>query len=148
MNKKSVDTLNLRQFFPYRLSVLQQRVSRAISRHYHAEFDLGRVEWRVMATLAMIDGISAREICEFTHMEKMQVSRAIARLKKHRLVVQKVSEVDHRATQLSLTGEGRKIYRKIVPRVKSEEQQILGHLSASERKQLLKILAKLENSLA
>ena len=145
MNKKPVETLDLRQFFPYRLSVLQQRVSTAISRHYRDEFDLNRIEWRVMATLAMLDSISAREICEFTRMEKMQVSRAIARLKKHKLVIQKINETDHRATQLSLTAEGWKIYRKIVPRVKSEEQQILDHLSASEQGQLLKILAKLED---
>ena len=147
MNKKSSETLDLRLFFPYRLSVLQQLVSKAISQHYHDEFDLNRIEWRVMATLAMFDSISARDICEFTHVAKMQVSRAIARLKKSDLVIQKVSDADHRATQLSLTDEGWQIYRRIVPMVKTEEQEILAHLSAAEQGQLLKILAKLERAL-
>lgn len=148
MNNKTDETLDLRQFFPYRLAVLEQRVGYATSRHYQHDFDLSLIEWRVMATLAMFDAISATEICEFTHMAKMQVSRAIARLKKKGLVKQQVSESDHRATQLSLTDDGRRIYRRIVPRILAEEQAILGHLSTAERGQLLEILVKLENALA
>ena len=148
MNKKATDTLDLRQFLPYRLAVLEQRVGYATTRHYQHDFDINRTEWRVMATLAMFDNISATDICEFTHMAKMQVSRAIARLKEKNLVVQAVSKSDHRATQLSLTGDGRKIYQRIVPRVLAEEQAILGHLSATEQGQLLKILDKLERGLA
>lgn len=148
MNKKKAEILDLRQFFPYRLAVLEQRVGIATSRHYQHDFDLSRIEWRVMATLAMFDSISATEICEFTHMAKMQVSRAIARLKEKDLVVQKVSESDHRATQLSLTADGLKIYHHIVPRVLLEEQAILGYLSAAEQGQLQKIINKLEDALA
>ena len=148
MNKKTIETLDLRQFFPYRLAVLEQRVGDAPSSHYRDEFDLSRIEWRVIATLAMFDRISATGICEFTPMAKMQVSRAIARLKQKGLVAQQVSENDHRATQLSLTADGRKIYRRIVPRVLAEEQTILGHLSAAERGQLFEILEKLEKALA
>jgi len=147
MNKKSFETLDLHLFFPYRLSVLQQRVSKAISQHFDDNFDLKRIEWQVLATLAMVDSISARDICEFTHAAKMQVSRAIAHLKKNHLLIQKVSDVDHRATQLSLTDEGWKIYHKIVPMVKTEEQKILAHLSVAEQRQLLKILTRLEHSL-
>lgn len=147
MNKKTDDILDLRQFFPYRLAVLEQRVGIATSRHYRHDYDLSRIEWRVMATLAMFDSISATEICEFSHMAKMQVSRAIARLKAKSLVVQKVSESDHRATQLSLTEDGLKIYRCILPRVRQEEQVILGYLSVSERVQLQKIIDKLEQAL-
>lgn len=148
MNNKTAEILDLRQFFPYRLAVLEQRVGKATSRHYQHDYDLSRVEWRVMATLAMFDSISATDICEFTPMAKMQVSRAIARLKEKNLVVQKVSENDHRATQLSLTADGLKIYHCIVPRVLQEEQAILGCLSAAELGDLQKIIDKLEGALA
>ena len=117
MNQKNAATLDLRRFFPYRLAILEQRIGYATSRHYQNDFDLSRVEWRVMATLAMFDCISATEICEFTHMAKMQVSRAIARLEQKNLVIRQVSESDHRATRLSLTPEGLEVYHRIVPRV-------------------------------
>jgi len=141
------ETLDLRQFFPYRLSVLQQRVSRAIAQHYHDRFDLSRIEWRVMATLAMFDGIAAKDICDFTQMAKMQVSRALTRMKKNELVVQQVNDSDHRTSRLSLTERGRSIYRQIVPMVKIEELEILARLSEPERKQLLNIMTKLEKAL-
>ncbi len=147
MNKKTADVLDLHEFFPYRLSVLQQRVSAAIAQHYHDEFDLGRMEWRVLATLAMFDDISAREICEFTHMAKMQVSRAIARLSQNGLVRQRTNADDHRASDLSLTDEGRRVYRRIVPRVLAREREILSHLTRAEQQQLRHILDKLESSL-
>ena len=147
MNKKTADVLDLHEFFPYRLSVLQQRVSAAIAQHYHDEFDLGRMEWRVLATLAMFDDISAREICEFTHMAKMQVSRAIARLSQNGLVRQRTNADDHRASDLSLTDEGRRVYHRIVPRVLAREREILSHLTRAEQQQLRHILDKLESSL-
>ncbi len=71
-----------------------------------------------------------------------------ARLKEKNLVVQQVSESDHRATQLSLTADGLEIYHSIVPRVLLEEQAILGYLSAAEQGQLQKIINKLEDALA
>ena len=144
MSSKSVDTLDLRQFFPYRLSVLQERVSEAIAQHYRSEYDLGRVEWRVLATLAMFDKVSAKDVCEFTQMAKMQVSRAIARLRENGLLRRRVSAADQRAMQLSLTPAGWRTYRRILPRVRQQEREILGHLSAAEQGQLLRILAKLE----
>ena len=148
MNNKTAETLDLRQFFPYRLAVLEQRVGDATSRHYRDEFDLSRIEWRVIAALAMFDAISATGICDFTHIAKMQVSRAIARLKKKGLVKPQVSESDHRVTLISLSDDGRGIYRRIVPRVLAEEQNILNHLSAAEQGQLRRILGKLEDALA
>jgi DNA-binding MarR family transcriptional regulator len=147
MKKNDAETLDLRLFFPYRLSVLQQRVSAAVPQHDHDEFDLSRLEWRVMATLAMFGSVSAREICEFTYMAKMQVSRAIARLKSTGLVARDTSPADHRASVLSLTPAGEALYRQIVPRVKAQEREILARLSATEQDQLLNILTKLETSL-
>jgi len=140
-------TLNLHQFMPYQWSVLEQRISEAIAQHYKIEFNLTRMEWRVMATLAMFDLISAKDICQFTQLEKMQVSRAIARLKQAALVSQSISSMDNRSSELSLTARGLNIYHKIIPEVKREEQQILSVLTETEQKQLFKIMTKLEKEL-
>ena len=43
--------LDLDDFLPYRLSVLTNRVSGAIARHYSERFGLSVPEWRVMAVL-------------------------------------------------------------------------------------------------
>jgi DNA-binding MarR family transcriptional regulator len=88
--------LDLAAFLPYRLSVLTNRVSSAIARTYSERFDLSIPEWRVMAVLGGVDGLSARDVAERTAMDKVQVSRAIARLADKKRV-QRVADVWTRA---------------------------------------------------
>ena len=74
--------LELERFLPYRLSILSNRISQAIAREYQSRFDLSMTEWRVMAVLARFDsdGLSASEVAARTEMDKVAVSRALARL--------------------------------------------------------------------
>jgi DNA-binding MarR family transcriptional regulator len=70
--------LDLDRFVPYKLSVLSNRVSDAIARHYSERFGLSIPEWRVMAVLGQKPGLSARDVAARTAMDKVQVSRAVA----------------------------------------------------------------------
>lgn len=142
-----MNTLNLSQFFPYQLSRLEQHISQTIAQHYIKGFNLSRMEWRVMATVAMFNSTTAKHICEFTGMEKMQVSRAIKRMQQIDLVEHKMNSQDRRSSQISLTHTGLELYQKILPLVKKEEQHILSMLTKSEQNQLRHIIDKLENSL-
>ena len=72
--------LDLEHFLPYRLSVLSNRVSDAIARVYSERFALGVTEWRVMAVLGRYPDLSASEVAQRTAMDKVAVSRAVARL--------------------------------------------------------------------
>src|ERR1043166_3536149 len=76
--------LDLPRFLPYRLSVLTNRVSSAIARHYSERFGLSIPEWRVMAVLGSVSDLSAREVASRTAIDKVQVSRAVASLLKAR----------------------------------------------------------------
>ncbi len=139
--------LDLPNFFPYRLAMLEQRVGAALARRY-AELGLDRMQWRVLATLARGDGITAREVGDFTHMDKMQVSRTLARLREAGLVSQATHPEDRRASLLRLTEAGRDRYRQICPRVLQEEERILSLLDATEREQLQTLIDKLNRALA
>src|ERR1700723_39886 len=72
--------LELERFLPYRLSVLTNRISTAIARVYARRFDLSVPEWRVMAVLGRFGAMSANAVCDRTAMDKVRVSRAVARL--------------------------------------------------------------------
>ena len=74
------DALELERFLPYRLSVLSNRISDAIAREYSQRFALGVTEWRVMAVLGRWPGLSASDVARRTAMDKVAVSRAVARL--------------------------------------------------------------------
>ena len=72
--------LRLREFLPYRLSVLSNTISRRIAEIYDREFGLTIWQWRVMAVTGDTPGISATDIGQRTAMDKVAVSRAVGRL--------------------------------------------------------------------
>jgi len=72
--------LELERFLPYRLSVLSNRVSQTIADAYVERFGLAVTEWRVIAVLGRFPGLSANGVAERTAMDKVAVSRAVARL--------------------------------------------------------------------
>jgi DNA-binding MarR family transcriptional regulator len=135
--------LDLEHFLPYRLSVLSNTVSRAIADMYQRRFALSITEWRVMAVLGRYDGLSAREVAARTAMDKVAVSRALARLIEAGRVVRVVADHDKRQTVSRLSAKGWKIYEQIAPLALEHERQLLAHLSLEEQGWLTRILDKL-----
>ncbi|MEP6829445.1 MAG: MarR family winged helix-turn-helix transcriptional regulator [Rhizomicrobium sp.] len=135
--------LDLDGFVPYRLSVLTNRVSGAIARHYSERFDLSVPEWRVIAVLGQAPGLSAREVAERTAMDKVQVSRAVQSLLAAKRLTRAAHVEDGRITHLSLSAKGQAIYNDVVPLALSLEKQFLSVLSAGEQKSLDTLLTKL-----
>jgi len=129
-------TMALSSFFPYRLAVLAETVSRSIARVYAERFDLSRDEWRVLAALGENGAMKTQATLLFTTLDKVQVSRAVARLEGRRLVEREADPSDRRSRILRLTAAGRAIYRQIVPLVRAREDYLLAALAAGERKAL------------
>ena len=138
--------LELDRFLPYRLSVLSNAVSAAIAREYVARFDLGVTEWRVMAVLGLSPGLSASEVAERTAMDKVAVSRAVARLVAAGRVERALHGLDRRRSVLRLSPAGFAIYDQVVPIARGHERQLLAQLSAAEREALDRILDKLAHA--
>jgi DNA-binding MarR family transcriptional regulator len=135
--------LDLDRFLPYRLSVLSNRVSSEIAKHYSDRFGLTIPEWRVMAVLGQTPDLSAREVAARTAMDKVQVSRAVAALVEARRVQRRDDAGDGRVTRLSLTAKGRAIYDEIVPLALNLEAVLLATLGKEERETLDRLMRKL-----
>lgn len=135
--------LDLDRFMPYRLSVLTNRVSTAIARHYSERFNLSIPEWRVIAVLGQSPGLSAREVAQRTAMDKVQVSRAVASLLAARRLTKEAHVSDGRVAHLSLSARGRAIYEEVVPLALRLEKRLLSVLTAKERDMLDQLLTKL-----
>lgn len=132
--------LELETFLPYRLSVLSNTLSQAIARVYDKRFGLQITEWRAMAVLGHCADISAREVAERTAMDKVAVSRALARLLEKGLIERGTATHDKRQSVLRLSEDGWKIYDQVAPLALEHEQRLLAHLSPEEREWLPRIL--------
>jgi DNA-binding MarR family transcriptional regulator len=127
--------LELENFLPYRLSVLAQVVSESLHDLYAGPFDLSVTEWRVMAALGRFAPLAASEVGQRIVMDKVAVSRAVARLLKRRLIERTPDRADRRRAPLKLSGRGRTVYARIVPVALEYEARLGEALTAEERRQ-------------
>ena len=98
--------LDLEQFLPYRLSVLSNRVSGNIAKLYGDRYGLAIPEWRVITILALYPGSSASEVSDRTAMDKVAVSRAVARLLERGFIKRETHGDDRRRSVLALSAAG------------------------------------------
>ncbi|CDK97634.1 Putative transcriptional regulator [Magnetospirillum gryphiswaldense MSR-1 v2] len=125
--------------------MLNEQVSRSLAALYSDRFGLTPPEWRAMAVLAGFQPLSANGICQRTNMDKVRVTRAIARMIEAGLVSRQEDETDRRYVSLRLTAKGAEVYGQILPLVQAREAEILSTLSADEITALDTILRKLTN---
>jgi DNA-binding MarR family transcriptional regulator len=139
--------LDLEHFLPYRLSVLSNRISQTIAQTYAERFNLVITEWRVIAVLGRHPGLSANGVAERTAMDKVAVSRTIAKLLERGLVQRDIHGDDRRRSVLELSEAGYAIYDDVAPRAQAWEQALLAHFSDEDRRQLDALLSKLGQGL-
>jgi len=140
--------LNLAAFLPYRLSIVTNRLSRTIAGVYAERFSLTIPEWRIMAVLGQRPGQTADEIGQATEMDKVTVSRAVARMRDKGYLAREVSVEDRRRYNLTLTDSGLAVYARVVPLALSIEAEVLDGLTEKDRRCLDSILGKLERRVA
>ncbi|APG04402.1 MarR family transcriptional regulator [Luteibacter rhizovicinus DSM 16549] len=135
--------LELEHFLPYRLSILSNTVSQSIASEYQDRFELSMTEWRVMTILARFPEISAREVVDRSAMDKVAVSRAVARLVNAGRVDRGIHDGDKRRSVLQLSEAGWAIHDEVAPLARAHERDLLARLDEGEQAQLNSILDKL-----
>ncbi len=142
------NSFELGKYLPFRMTVLSNRLTRRVARFYSERFKLSAPEWRTMAVLGQQGAMSANAVIGQTTMDKVRVSRAVAKLLKAGLITREADPLDRRRAILDLTPAGRDIYRQVVPLVQTIEAEIMGELNGAERAVLNTALTKIEAYLA
>jgi DNA-binding MarR family transcriptional regulator len=136
------------RFMPFRLSVLANRMTRAVARVYMRRFHLSAPEWRSLAVLGRFGAMTANHVVERTAMDKVRVSRAVTHLLELDYLTRRTDPADRRRAILELTPPGMSVYRQIVPRALAVETELLNTLTAEERALLDALISKLEKRVA
>ncbi|MEC9483634.1 MAG: MarR family winged helix-turn-helix transcriptional regulator [Halomonas sp.] len=140
--------LHLENFLPYRLSNLAERISQALSQIYAEQFDLTIAQWRILAWLQQKGALSAKRICQLTAMDKARVSRAISQLIERKLIQRQRDTTDQRTLWLSLAPAGHGLLEAVIPKALDWEAALVDTLSATEYRDLFRLLSKVEHGLA
>lgn len=140
-------SLSLEQFLAYRAVRFANKLSHAVSDIYTDEYGLSVAQWRVLATLAEHDGLTATTVASRTAMDKVKVSRAITSLEANGMLTRCTVAGDSRALQLSLTKSGRALYNTVVPKALAWQERLVNEVPEDEYETFLRVMATLENSI-
>jgi DNA-binding MarR family transcriptional regulator len=138
----------LERFMPFRLSVLANRMTRAVALVYMRRYHLSAPEWRTLAVLGRFGAMTANSVVERTAMDKVRVSRAVTRLLQLGHITRRTDPKDRRRAIIDLTPSGHSVYRQIVPRALAVETEMLAALTEEERTTLEAMISKLESRVA
>jgi DNA-binding MarR family transcriptional regulator len=138
----------LERFTPFRLSVLANRMTRAVARIYMKRHKLSAPDWRTLAVLGRFGAMSANTVVDRTAMDKVRVSRSVSRLLLLGLITRRTDPEDRRRAILDLTPAGLNVFHQIVPQALAVEEELLAILSDEERAALDVTLTKLESRVA
>jgi DNA-binding MarR family transcriptional regulator len=138
--------LRLGNYLPYRLSVAAHAVSSLIAAAYQAQFGLPIPQWRVLSILHEHGSLTQQQIVPLSTMDKQTISRTVRTLCQRGLVGRVTCAADRRAFTLSLTTNGRRLYRKLAPTAQEYERRLLAGMPAGSARSLQRTLRALESS--
>jgi DNA-binding MarR family transcriptional regulator len=87
--------------------------------------------WRILAVLAMGDGITINEIIDRAMVQQSALSRALMRMEKENYVRRVLRREDARCVEVYLTDKGRALFNSLNIVVRRREQRLLEGFSAS-----------------
>jgi len=120
----------------------QQSTQIFLARTQAAGLDLTSVQFAALDAIAQQPGIDQATLAATIGFDRATIGGVIDRLELKGLVRRLVGEQDRRARRLHLMPDGEQLLAQSRPVVKALQTEILGALSASERKAFLALAQK------
>ncbi|HHW4677948.1 MAG TPA: MarR family winged helix-turn-helix transcriptional regulator [Xylella sp.] len=135
--------INLEQFLPFRISLLSRHINDNIAKIYGKQYSMATTEWRVITILALHPGASASKVSDHSAMDKVAVSRAVARLLKNNFIQRENHGEDRRRLILRLSPIGYQVYNTVAPLINDMGNRVMSVLSKDERELLDHLIGRL-----
>lgn len=127
----------------HRLHTLSKLIDRVTQAAYRDEVGLPLGEGRCLAAVGAFRPLSVVDLARRANLDKGQASRAAQSLVDQGLVRKDANRSDGRGVVLTLTARGERTWQKVMALVDRRNEEILGGLSATERKVFEKALERL-----
>jgi DNA-binding MarR family transcriptional regulator len=133
-------------FLPHRIARLAYLLNvDLIEKLRHEGINVTR--WRILAVLAMGDGITIKEIIDRAMMQQSALSRALMSMQKEQFVRRVVRRDDARCVEVYLTEKGRALFNTLNIVVRRREKRLLNGLSQQEVAAAFALLARLSRNM-
>lgn len=129
--------------FAFRINYLANFFTGSVYRDVAERFGVARSEFVVLFCLRRLGALTAQDVCQITGRPKNSVSRAVNALLARGLVARRTDPQDARRATLTLTRQGTEMHDAAIPLFQQREAAMLAPLSATERRTLDALLARL-----
>jgi DNA-binding MarR family transcriptional regulator len=129
----SIDTANasFESFMPYLIARLAWALNADLIEKLRQE-DINIARWRILAVLAMGDGITISEIIERAMMQQSALSRVLMTMEEEEYVRRVPRRDDGRYVDVFLTERGRTLFNSLDPVVRQRQNRLLKGFSPQE----------------
>lgn len=134
---------DLDRFLTYRLHRIAKISDRVSAAAYQAECGLSLSEGRCLAAVGQFEPASVKDLARLANLDKANASRAADALVARGLVEKAASTTDGRGVALSLTREGRVMWRRVMKLIERRNAEVFGVLDAKELRLLDDLLDRL-----
>lgn len=133
--------MDLDRFAPALLTFVANRLSSTGSATYRRRFDIGMMDFRILAMLSVESDISGARIAEVIDLDKAAVSRTLQSLKRRRFV--SIAQGPGRIKTAALTPLGRELYERAYVVSRERERLILAGFSKAEHEVLIDFMRRM-----
>ena len=110
-------------------------------------FGLDYSRWRAMAVLNEYPGASMHQLAELTSVDRTTLTHTLRLMEDEALIVRRERASDRRSISISLTSQGRKKLKQILPTVLAQTERALEGFAATEVDRLRDQLARMVDNL-
>ncbi len=132
-----MDSLDMAGHLIRRLHQLSTQVF--VQRTQAAGYDLTPIQFAALDAIHNHPGTDQATVAELIAYDRATIGGVIERLEQKGWVARVVSERDRRARELSLTPEGQRTFKALVPVVRDLQDEILQSLGEADRTRFLKL---------
>jgi len=129
-------------FLPYLLTQLNHRLNAdLIEKLRRNRINIAR--WRILAVLAMGDGITISEIIDRAMLQQSALSRVLMKMEAEGYVTRAPRQNDARYVEVFLTDKGRALFKSLDPVVRRRQERLLDGFSPDETKAAFEVIRRL-----
>ena len=109
--------------------------------------DINLARWRILAVLAMGDGITISEIIDRAMMQQSALSRVLMKMEAEDYVTRVPRSDDARYVEVFLTDKGRALFKALDPVVRRRQERLLNGFSPDDVETAFRVIRRLSANL-
>ena len=143
---KSADQSLFDDFLPHLIARLAHQLNADLIEKLRRE-GINVTRWRILAVLAMGDGITINEIIDRAMVQQSALSRALMRMEKENYVRRVLRREDARCVEVYLTDKGRTLFNSLNIVVRRREERLLEGFSPSGTEAAFNLIRRMSRNM-